>query len=257
MANEPSDWLYSHRVVPSSEERSDRTRRLVINARPRQVENIGPSFEPGNTKIGSRGGSYRTVLVWNIPALRTCPGSSAWCRANCYTAAERPEIYHRDLWWANYVSVTQNPHLLRSILAEQLREAEGPVAVRIHSSGDFFSESYIELWDSLIAEYKDIAFWAYTRSWVKPNLMKALQKLKSHSNVQVFASWDRTMPPPPSDWRVSYTIDPEDAESKRTTLLAESFSLLKCPEEEGRIANCATCGYCLNAGAGGVAFRVH
>ena len=43
-------------------------------------------------------------------------------------------------------------------------------AIRIHSSGDFFNQSYFDMWLQLAKENPTIEFWAYTKSiiyWVK------------------------------------------------------------------------------------------
>lgn len=34
-------------------------------------------LEPGNTKTGRSGSLYRTIFVWNLPAVATCPGASS------------------------------------------------------------------------------------------------------------------------------------------------------------------------------------
>jgi hypothetical protein len=125
-----------------------------------------------------------------------------------------------------------------------------PVAVRIHSSGDFFSSDYIEFWNDLVRECVRVSFWAYTRSWTVPSLTRGLVALRDEPNVQLFASWDPTMVPPPDDWRLSVVRDP------LYPLLAIP-NLIDCPEEYDKRLNCATCGHCIRNSRQGVAFNVH
>ena len=43
-------------------------------------------------------------------------------------------------------------------------------SVRIHSSGDFYSQKYFDKWIDYCSENKDVEFWAYTKSlnyWVE------------------------------------------------------------------------------------------
>lgn len=37
---------------------------------------------------------------------------------------------------------------------------------RLHTSGDFFSEEYVNAWIRVINEFSDVQFWAYTRGFV-------------------------------------------------------------------------------------------
>ena len=41
---------------------------------------------------------------------------------------------------------------------------KGCKAIRIHSSGDFFNQSYFDMWLKLAGENPDVEFWAYTKS---------------------------------------------------------------------------------------------
>lgn len=124
---------------------------------------------------------YRQVThEFNLPAGWSCP----WAE-NCLTKADRatgkrvatgtgyvcyaavaerfPSV--RGTRWANFEAVR-----------EHLRDVDGPFPVprrathvRIHGSGDFFSQAYFDRWLTTARAHPDVKFWAFTKSigyWV-------------------------------------------------------------------------------------------
>ena len=83
-----------------------------------------------------------------------------------------------------------------------------------------------------------------------PELRLALDDLERLSNVQLFASWDQTMPEPPENWRVSFVGFKYDLRQKK---------ILDCPEQYqlSKPLTCAECGYCLSKKDGDVFFVLH
>ena len=116
------------------------------------------------------------VYEWNLPTGWTCPGANACLvRVNrhtgigenlstefkCYAASAERFPGVRSSRWGNLeeYEATGIPEL-----------PEGAVAVRIHSSGDFFRQSYFDDWLDYCAARPAVSFWAYTKSlpfWVK------------------------------------------------------------------------------------------
>ena len=116
-----------------------------------------------------------TVYEWNLPTGTTCPFAKE-CKVTvdkitgkfnikqgeytCYAAfAERfPSVReHRHKNW-NYVLNRNIP-----IIPKQCK------ALRIHMSGDFFSQYYFDMWLEMAKNHPDIEMWAYTKSvnyWV-------------------------------------------------------------------------------------------
>jgi len=121
---------------------------------------------------------YYTGIVyeWNLPTGWTCPYADACLvkvdrstgkfkneshQYRCYAAnAERfPGV--RDHRWTNfeYVKAGNKP-----IIPEQAK------AIRIHASGDFFSQKYFDTWMEIASQNPHVEFWAYTKSlrfWIK------------------------------------------------------------------------------------------
>jgi hypothetical protein len=215
-----------------------------------------PPLEQGNSKIGTSGGPYKAVFVWNLPAIASCPGASNWCKKHCYNGDDLPEKFHLDRWRNNLAWANEHPKTLSAAILDQLQHAPQPTAVRVHSSGDFYSNEYIDLWATIAASASSTAFWAYTRSWQSKELQIALDRLRGQKNFELFASWDQSMPTPPSGWRASYVYMGHDRASMGVGHNLPGNRLV-CPEQLGRTANCASCGYCIEKRQGHVLFSLH
>ena len=122
-------------------------------------------LETGNKKTGKSGRIYDKILVWNIPPRITCPGVSDWCSTHCYNADARKDVYTIDRWCENLWDFHFRLPELKDKIENQINETTGRCAVRLHSSGDFFSEEYIDFWKEIILEFPKVSFWGYTRTW--------------------------------------------------------------------------------------------
>jgi hypothetical protein len=207
-----------------------------------------PLLELGNTKLGGSGRLFGSVWVWNLPAMTTCPGRSPWCAASCYNGDPRSDVFPIDAWRANLTAVEGAPEETAAKVLSLLEAAPKPVAVRLHSSGDFCSESYIDWWAGLISQTPKVRYWAYTRSWAVAGLMPRLESLRALPNMQLFASWDHTMPRPPEGWRLSIISNGNGVSTKVN---------LDCPEQYEGGPRCADCGYCITKRRGNVIFHPH
>lgn len=216
-----------------------------------QVSPFG--FVLGNRKIGKTGTKFQTVFVWNIPPVISCPGASPACLQFCYNGDNRPEVFPISSWSQNLAWFLYDKQFLSARLCSQLQQAYRPCAVRIHSAGDFFSSDYVDFWTRLAALNSDVRFWAYTRSWVVPELQQSLADLRALANVQIFASWDETMADPPREWRLSCTTTDPGCDN---TIRFHS-KLVSCPEQSNRAENCASCGFCMKNSRNGVIFTLH
>ena len=221
-----------------------------LKVAPHSAESTPPLLEPGNSKLGTDGRFAETVFVWNLPAMATCPGASKWCSAHCYNADALSAKFPIEPWAVNWAWATERPIELEAIILARIKAATPPIAFRIHSSGDFFSTPYVALWITVCRASPDVCFWAYTRSWQIPEIAAALEELRRVPNVELFASWDNSMQEPPPGWRLSTVLDGGSPQPS-------TASTLQCPEEDGRVANCADCGYCFSRRSGNVSFSLH
>ena len=200
------------------------------------------SIPLGNTKLGN-------IPSFSTLAHVTCPGASEWCRQVCYaqkliiqykntaSAYQRNTDARNKLGWADeMVSLINGNHWPE---------------FRIHVSGDFDSAVYILRWCHITYQCPDTIFWAYTRSWNQPELLPALEMLRSLPNVQLFASIDPTMPNDiPEGWRVAF-IDGDDRYKGMTCLEQRD------PDSKAKMPDCDACGYCQRKQRGNVRFIVH
>lgn len=202
-------------------------------------------LENGNKKTGTTGSLYKTILVWNLPAVLTCPGASEWCLSNCYNADIRDDIFPINRWLENLWIINNFPDVFYYNIIKQLSETKKSCAVRIHSSGDFFSKEYIKLWIDIINKNRDVHFWAYTRSFNCKELKPYLKELYMLDNMQLFLSFDKTIQVPNTnlDWRRSYVYNNIDEADAHSRLYKKGYII--CPQQINHTINCASCGFCI------------
>ena len=197
---------------------------------------FGVSLGEGNTKVGA-------VFNFSLPSITTCPGASKWCLKHCYAwRYERIRPACRKAYRQNLALVQDTERFVKTMIGILPRIMS---CFRIHVSGDFCSPEYIDGWRRICSEFQHTQFWAYTRSWAVPKLLLGLEQLRVLSNVQVFASTDRSMPLPPEGWRVAFV----DTDPRARGILCSNQT-----EEED---SCLACGYCFRQDTGDVIFRVH
>lgn len=125
-----------------------------------------------------RKNKYYTGIVyeWNLPTGFTCPFAKECLvkvdritgkfenKSNayrCYAASSERFPAVRNHRWNNFDFVKNGG---KPILPKNCN------AVRIHASGDFFSQDYFDMWLELCKENPNVEFWAYTKSlnyWIK------------------------------------------------------------------------------------------
>jgi hypothetical protein len=128
-----------------------------------------------NAKMAKSGGS--TMSIWNFgitalhsPAagLKTCPMAGT-CAKGCYA---QQGAYR----WGNVAPVfeartlaTQAPGFVQAVAneLEVLQRRAGRkkqlLVVRIHDSGDFYSQEYLNKWIRVIRAHPAVTFYAYTK----------------------------------------------------------------------------------------------
>ena len=137
--------------------------------------------------------------------------------------------------------------------------------MRIHVSGDFYSEEYIQNWIDIVNGCPSVQFYAYTRSWNTPMLGK-LEELRALPNIQLLASVDQTMPMPPIGWRVAYMAT--DSRFRGMRCLVQQHSKLCAPNCDGKkhktgpthigkLPDCKACGACFIKTLGNIEFAIH
>lgn len=120
---------------------------------------------------GKMDGKVR-IVSFNLPAIKACPGAGA-CKAVCYatqgriaigSAAAVREQNHHD---SQVILDLLGPAALAvelETLVQASKPRKGQLWVRIHDSGDLYSQGYIDAWAQVIKAMPEVSFYAYTKS---------------------------------------------------------------------------------------------
>ena len=185
-------------------------------------------YSKGNNKLD------KNIRTFSRTPIKTCPGATEWCKKHCYDL----KSYNR---WPS-VKKNRDNHINSEVPNSQKKAKQ----IRIHVGGDFDTIEYIQKWKIIIRNNPDKIFYAYTKSWIIPELKQELESLRELPNMQLFASIDSSTPTKEyPDWRLAFL---EDVEEK---------SGLLCPEQTGKKKSCEDCKYCFIGKRGNVIFKAH
>jgi len=112
-------------------------------------------------------------LIWSLPAILTCPYATAHCIAECY--AVKSEHQYPDCLPSRMRNWDfSKTDLFVPLVSAYIRKKatyrtwkDCKVIVRIHESGDFYSQEYFDKWLAIAANCSDlinVVFMAYTKS---------------------------------------------------------------------------------------------
>jgi len=153
------------------------------------------TLSEGNKKlIPSKDAKF---LIWNLPAIVTCPFATEHCRSLCYAlkaervypSVKKSRYEHFELSksndFVNRMIFTINAYMNRPSYKNAKK-----VIVRIHESGDFYNLKYTLAWLDIALAFlnnKKIVFMAYTKS------VDYFKGLTLPDNMVVrFSLWDDT-----------------------------------------------------------------
>jgi hypothetical protein len=124
----------------------------------------------GNRELKADG-----IFTWSLPALAAklstgknmlvCP-SAGVCANLCYARSGTYNFSNvKAAHTRNLELILDNPIGWKIRLNEELKTKryQGGKSVRIHDSGDFFSDAYFELWLDIANSNPDVFFYAYTK----------------------------------------------------------------------------------------------
>ncbi len=115
------------------------------------------------------------VYEFNLPAGHSCPFAkdckikvdrdtgkfeTIGSKFRCYAASAERFPAVRESRWHNFDCIVRG---------DKIEIPKGATHVRIHGSGDFFSQDYFDQWLEVCRENPDVKFWAFTKSirfWV-------------------------------------------------------------------------------------------
>ena len=143
-------------------------------------------LKPGNTKTGKKCYGFsmlptdRSFLIPHINVVQEIKGT---CKLTCTDCDGKDTCYGTKGHYTHMnvkISLANNTILayyyldfLYRLLHAQLSTFRPGTIVRIHITGDFFNNAYVEMWKKLIAEFPVLRFWSYT----KPEYENAFNEL--------------------------------------------------------------------------------
>ena len=211
------------------------------------------SLSHGNKKLKE---SDRVgFLIWNLPAVVTCPFATDHCIDFCY--ARKAENMYPDALPSRqkHFDISRQSdfvdRMIYTIDAELSRQKyrNKKVVFRIHESGDFYNRAYAEKWLAIARHYvgnDQIVFVAYTKS------VAYFDGVDLPGNFFLLASvWDDTKPENleiirRNNFRIYTAYAGPDLENA----IASGYSLCRC-------SDCATCGKCWNNYINNVVCEIH
>lgn len=108
-------------------------------------------------------------LIWNLPAQKTCIGSTEFCRKHCY--AQKAERQYPAVIPSRQgnLDASKGKDFAREMIELITKTAKGfkkfNGRFRIHEAGDFYNQKYLNAWKEIARALPDIDFLAFTKSF--------------------------------------------------------------------------------------------
>jgi hypothetical protein len=181
----------------------------------------------------------KNTLIFNIPARITCPGRTEFCEGKCY-ALKAERMYKQVLpaRQSNFQASREASFIPDMI--ETISKARHKISqVRIHESGDFYNQKYLESWFSIAKTIPDLTFYAYTKSF-------HLNFNSRPDNFVLIASFDQTSRP----------INRLNYESKKKHF-RNTFSIVGRHDKASCIQDCTICSACWTGKGKNITVNLH
>lgn len=145
------------------------------------MKNLNLKWSFGNKKL-----KKLDTVSFNIPAFRsadgfkTCP-KAGLCATVCYARQGHYIMSHVQATREFNLSKARGSKIaLIKMLTEDLRKIKNKI-IRVHDSGDFFDQAYMNAWFEVASRFPEKRFYAYTKSL-------HLNRAKQPSNFQIIQS---------------------------------------------------------------------
>ena len=192
-------------------------------------------ISPGNLRM--------KIPTFSLPADVTCPNSTSLCRQYCY--AKKAERLYKNVLPSRIRNYKESKKYLD--FAKQLiiwLSKKQLKYFRIHESGDFYNQDYLDIWCGIAKLFPEINFLAYTQMY------KLDYSLKPDNLIIYWTVWPDSKDVPDTGLK-AYVID--DGSNKINNYKTDG---LICKKGHGNNLTCDKCLYCFK-GKGNVRFRIH
>lgn len=181
---------------------------------------LEPKVSFGNKKLPD------TTMIFNLPAVKTCPGKTSFCSTACYALkAERlyPQVYPARKHNLK-LSLSEN---FVELMTDKINSVLHKInTVRIHESGDFYTQAYLLKWYEIALRFPKLKFYAYTKSFM-------LDFIGKPDNFVLIASFDD-----------SSTVQAKLMYDSKRGYLDNTFSIVPKNAQASCIQDCTTCNAC-------------
>lgn len=181
----------------------------------------------------------KDTLIFNLPARMTCPGRTEFCEKKCY-ALKAERLYKAVLpaRQGNF-EISRSAEFVRLMTDSINNQLKHIKRVRVHESGDFYNQDYLDKWFEIASAFPGLTFYAYTKSF-------HLNFVRKPSNFVLIASFDEATNPA---MLANYHL--------RSQYFDNTFTIVKKNEEATCIQDCTVCDKCWNSKSNNLTVNVH
>lgn len=117
------------------------------------------SISTGNSKLAQDG-----IACFDIPQASTCRGAGS-CLGFCYASLGNYTYRVKVQNMLNNFYTSLNPKVFSPEVKKSYEKLPRYIkTLRLHSSGDFYSQEYLDSWVNIMCETPEFRYYAYTKS---------------------------------------------------------------------------------------------
>lgn len=127
-----------------------------------KLENFGSHAWRQDKSHMTFGNKKMTIPLFDLPTKKTCPGSTPLCRKYCY-AQKAEQLFPRVLAKRENNLLLSKSADFVSVLGVEIASCIFMPYIRIHESGDFYNQEYLNKWFLLCKMFPEKKFLAFTK----------------------------------------------------------------------------------------------
>jgi hypothetical protein len=196
-------------------------------------------ISPGNRRMN--------IPTFSLPTGHTCPGATPTCMNWCY--AKKAERAYKNVIpsRARNLNDSKRDDFIQKMIYT-LDRTKSPY-IRIHESGDFYSQQYLDKWLDICRVFPEKQFLVYTQSYHLDF------SLKPDNLIVYWTVWPDTRNYPTDGLRAFVVATKGKPIGNYRDASYVPVNGFKCKKEDGSVT-CEKCLHCYK-GKGDVIFDVH
>ncbi len=124
-----------------------------------------------------------SVGLFSLPPIITCPGAGV-CKNYCYAKKEYTRYKNVGTAWRRNLAESKKSTFVNDVVGWLRIHSDTVKAFRMHESGDFYSQPYVEKWAQIAEASPHIHFYTYTKSLALD--LKPLTRLPNFTVVKSY-----------------------------------------------------------------------